>query len=360
MNGPFDVSRGVTASRLSRRHLLKATALTTAALACPAIRPVRAETEKPSLDAARKEGSLVLWHADQEGQTLDFLKVFTEKTGLQVKQQHILPGVAFPKLIAEIRAGMSDVDVFCGSDAILEEARKRGFLLEYRSPELDAYGPAFRSNPPGFWTAYYSIANIIMYNPKIIAPSEAPKTWVDLLDPKFKNSVGVQTAAAGTQYLWWYLLRPIVPADYWTRLQGQKVRAYESSTQMVKAIVSGELKVGGKVSDFQYVQGARRGEPLEGIYPAEGVPTGSQVGGIVKSTKRPNAAKIFWDFLLSKEGQAAWNTSFGSHSPRADVKIPGVRSLTDYKLLTVTDLADYSSPQRLAEFTELWNKVTGF
>lgn len=349
-------------SGIGRRGLLKGMGLAVAGatLARPAISTSWAQSATPSASAAKAEGPLILWHADQEGQTLDFLKKFSEATGLEVRQQHILPGVALPKLIAEVKAGASDVDVFAGSDAVLEDLRRRDYLMEYASPELSAYGPAFRSTPPGFWTAYYTILNPMMYSPKHLAAENAPKTWEDLLDRAFANQLGVQTAAAGTQYLWWYLLQPVLPASFWTDFAKQRPRAYESSTQMVKSIISGELKIGAKVSDFQYIQASRRGDSVEAVFPAAGVPTGSQVAGIVKTTKRPNSAKIFMDYLLSRDGQVAWNTAFGSHSPRADVKIPGVRPLSDFKLLTVTDFDDYASPKRRAEFSAQWNKITGF
>lgn len=95
------------------------------------------------------------------------------------------------------------------------------------------------------------------------------------------------------------------------------------------------------------------------IYPVEGTPTSSQVSGILSTTKRPNAAKAYIDFILSKEGQEIWNRIQGSHSARRDVVIPDVPDLKNIKILVAKDFKDFTSRQRRTEFNNLWNKVIG-
>lgn len=351
---------------ISRRELLVRTGVGAAAIGFPGLffggREARAATNAGyDLATARKEGPVVIWHADQEADVVEFLKIFTKKTGIETVQQRLLPGAALPKLLTELRMGATDVDVYDTSDAgLMEQLRKQGHLLRYESPELAAYAPQYKSNPVGFWAAYYINIGAIMYDPRYVQPDTAPKTWLDLLDPQWKGQVGFQNASAGTQYTWWYLLKDILPKDYWDRLAAQKPRAYSSSTQIVTDLHNGNLKIGGKVSSFQYLKSKRLKQPIEVVFPPEGAPSQSQVVGIIGPTKRPNAAKAYVNFLLSQEGQTSWNEIQGSPSARTDVNYPGQPDMSKVKIIVPTDMDDYALTANHAEFVKLWNKITGF
>lgn len=316
--------------------------------------------DRARLDAARLEGPLVVMHADQENDIVAFLRAFSEKTGIEAVQQRALPGVAMPKLQAEFRAGTSTVDLWMNSDAgLMDVLRERRQLLRYESPEIAAYAPEFRSAEPGWWTTYFINAGPMMYDTRYVEESAAPKTWMDLLLPQWKQQVGFQNSAAGTQYTWWFVLRDVLPAEFWSRLGEQKPRAYASSTQIITDILNGSLKIGGKVSSYQYVKARRLKQPVNAIYPPEGTPAQGQVVAIITGTKRPNAAKIYVDYLLSQEGQRVWNDIQGSPSARSDVKVPDVPSLSEFKILMPRDFAEYRSPARHSEFVRLWNQITG-
>jgi iron(III) transport system substrate-binding protein len=284
-----------------------------------------AESGAPDLAAARKEGPLLLLHGDQEPDVVKFIGLFTEKTGIEARQQRLLPGTALPKLEAELKAGRNDTDVYwCSDIGLLEEMRKKGQLQRYESPEIAAYGKDFRSDPAGFWTAYVQITQPMMFSSKYVPAAEGPKTWMDLLNPRWKGQIGFQNSAAGSQYTWWYIVKDILPADYWDRLLAQQPRVFASSTQIMTEIQNGNLLIGGKVSDFQYVKAKRDGSPVEIVFPPEGTPSLIQGVSIIAGTKRPNAAKAFVDFVLSKDGQTLWNTLQGSASPRPDATVEGI------------------------------------
>ena len=316
----------------------------------------------PDLAAARKEGPLLLWHGDQEGDIVEFIKGFTQKTGIEVVQQRLLPGAAWPKLDAEIRTGNSSVDVYMSSDAgTMDVYGKKGRLLRYDSPELAAYAPQYKSDPPGYWTTYYINVGPMMYDPRYVAEDVAPKTWMDLLDPRWKGQIGFQNSAAGTSYAMWFVLKDILPKDYWDRLAAQKPRGYASSTQIMTDIHRGDLKIGGRVSNFQYLKSLRQKLPIKMVFPPEGAPSVTQPVGIIATTKRPNTAKIFTDYLLSQEGQKKWNEIQGSYSARSDVNIEGLPPISSIKVLipTAANFADYGSPAMHATFVKLFNRIVG-
>jgi iron(III) transport system substrate-binding protein len=348
---------------LTRRKLLltaSAGLMATTVLAPPHTSAFAQSSDAPNLEAARAEGPLVIWHGDQEADVVEYLKIFTRKTGIQTVEQRLLPGAALPKLEAEYRTGTSDADVWDNSDAgIMEQLRLQNRLLRYVPKEIDAYGGEYCSDPPGFWTTYYINVGPMMYDPRFVSDDAAPKTWMDLLDSRWKDQIGFQNSSAGTSYGFWFVLKDILPKDYWERLAAQKPRAYSSSTQIQQDIERGDLKIGGRVSAFQIVKALREKNPVKAVFPPEGTPAVNQIVGIIGNTKRPNAAKIYVDFLLSREGQQIWNDLQGSYSARTDVTIENLPQLKSLKLLLPTDAKEYMLPARRKEFVAIWNKMTG-
>jgi iron(III) transport system substrate-binding protein len=344
---------------LTRRKLLLAAGagLATASLSH---RSLAQAVERPSAQAAAAEGPIVVWHGDQEGDVVEFLKIFTQKTGVQTVQQRLLPGAAVPKLEAEFRTGTADVDTYMTSDAgIMETLRQQNRLVRYVPKDIDAYDKSYRSDEPGWWTTYYINAGPMMYDPRFVKEEEAPKTWTDLLDPRWSGQIGFQNASAGTSYAFWFVMKDILPTDFFEKLTAQKPRAYSSSTQIQQDIERGNLKIGGRVSIFQYVKALRAKNPVKAVFPKEGTPSVNQVVGIIGSTKRPNGAKIFIDYLTSREGQQSWNDIQGSPSARADVKVENVPDINSTKLLLPVDFKEYMNPVRRREFVAIWNKMTG-
>jgi iron(III) transport system substrate-binding protein len=311
------------------------------------------------LQRARAQGLLV-WHGDQEEDIVNFLNKFIEATGIPTKQLRLLPGSALPRLQAELRMKRSDADVYlCADTGLMDHLRAEGHLMKYESPELEAYPVGFKSNPSGYWATYYLYFGPMMYSPRFVDQAAAPKTWADLLDPRWAGQIGFQNSSAGSQYGWWYVLKDVLPAEFWTKLAQQKPRAYASSTQIVNDIHSGKLMIGGKVNAFQYVKAVRQGLPVKAVFPPEGTPAGGAAAGIIAATKRPDAAKIFTDYMLSQQGQFLFNSIQGSPSVRKDVVISDVPSMDNSKMLLPQDLTDFQSPERHGQFVTMWNKVLG-
>ncbi len=355
---------GLLSGTLSRREALQRlgglASLAAGASLLPGRGAVAASAGGADLEAARKEGKLVFWHAEQEADVVKFAKVFSDKYGIKMEWERLLPGKALPKLEAGLKSNTLDLDVWWVSDAgMMYEQQQKGRLLQYVSPQMKDYGPEFKSIPEGYYTTYFINVGPMMWSSKFVKKEDGPKTWMDLLDPKWKGQLGFQDSTSGSTYAWWYLLRDIVPKDYFERLLQNRPRAYASSTQMMDDVQRGEIKVGGRVSIFQYVKALRANQPVEMALPAEGVPHNIQVAAILANTKRPNAAKVFIDYFLSQEGQKAWNEIQGSYSARKDVTIEGLPPITKIKLLHPKDIADYGSPARHQEFVRLWNQVTG-
>jgi iron(III) transport system substrate-binding protein len=347
---------------LSRRQLMLIGSAGAMSIAMPHVvsRAYAQATAAPSVDAAKAEGPVVVWHGDQEADVVEFLKVFTEKTGVPAVQQRLLPGQALPKLEAEFRAGQTSGDVYLTSDSgILENLRLQDRLLRYIPKDIDVYGPNYRSSEPGYWTTYYINAGPMMYDLRYVKAEEGPKTWMDLLDPRWKGQIGFQNSAAGTSYGFWFVMKDVLPKDFFDNLGQNNPRAYSSSTQIAQDIERGDLKIGGRVSIFQYTKSVRNKQPVKTVFPEIGIPAVNQPVGIFSTTKHPNGAKIFTEFLLSKEGQFSWNDIQGSYSARPDIQIEHLPDIKTLKLLVPVDFPEYMKPERRREFVAIWNKMTG-
>jgi iron(III) transport system substrate-binding protein len=350
-----------TRREMIRRLAALGVCLSAATALLPQRQVAAAQAVGGDIEAAKKEGKLVFWHSEQEADVVKFAKVFSDKYGIKTEWERLLPGKALPKLEAGLKSNSLDLDLWWVSDAgIMYEQQQKGRLLQYVSPHMKDYGPEFKSSPEGYWTTYFFQCGPIMWSSKFVKQEDAPKKWLDLLDPKWKGQVGFQDSTSGSMYNWWYLLRDIVPKDYFDRLVKNQPRAYGSSTQLMDDVQRGEIKIGGRVSIFQYIKALRANQPVEMVLPSEGNPNNIQVVGILAGTKRPNAAKVFLDYFLSQEGQKAWNEIQGSWSARKDVTIEGLPPIGSFKLLYPKDIADYGSPGRHQEFVKLWNQVTGF
>ena len=376
-NSQEDLVRDCVQGRMTRRELLRR--LTTLGLSVPALGllpiggsrsplvPVAEAASAPSLargadvEAAKREGKVMFWHTDMQTGVTKLANLFSEKYGIKTDSERLLPGKALPKFEVGQKSGTLDLDLWWMSDAgIMDEQQKKGRLLQYVSPEMQAYAPDFKSRPEGYWTAYLVDTPTMMYSPRFVKKEEAPKTWVDLLDPKWKGQLGCKPSSSGSQYAWWYLLRGVVPSDYFERLAKNQPRPYDATDQLMDDLQRGEIKVGICVSIFQYVQALQAKQPVELVLPPEGTPGSVEVLGIVAGTKRPNAAKLFIDYLLSQEGQQAWTNLYGSYSARKDCSNKDLPNLSTKKLLQPKDMADYASPVRHQEFVKVWNQVTGF
>lgn len=312
------------------------------------------------LDAARKEGTLVVWHNDQEPDNLSLLAKFTKATGIKATEQKIAPADAVAKIQLLSRSGTPSCDVLLESPDIDLQLQNNDQLMQYSAPNLSAYDSRFKSSPEGFWTAYFINVEPIIYKPDMLAPDEAPKTYEDILDPKWKNKIEFAGPTSGSAFMFWFVMRDILAKDYWDKLAQQGVTQYASSTAMIQDLNNGNKKFSGEMSIFEVTKAVRNKEKLAFNIDPRGIPTAFNAAAILKSTPRPNAAKAFVSYLLSQDGQDFWNNQLqGSYSALPTVKVPELPDYSTLKLLIPTDMKAYGDPALRTQFEALWTKIVG-
>ncbi len=301
--------------------------------------------------AARKEGALAVADAAPGENFQKFMAAFGAKYPfLDVASGfYSAPtGRVLARVNAEIAAGRHTFDVMLAANtAAFAEMTRQNKLMRYDSPEYAAFPHGAKMD--GYWAAAQAIGVIPVYDTHILKPAEAPKSWRDLLAPRFADhKLAIQNAAAGTQFNWTYLLERRLGVDFMKQFGAQKPVVMATGAQMTDAILRGEVTLGAALDNWRAFTPEAKEAGLAAVYPEEGMPLTLAPVGILTDAPHPNAAKLFIDFVLSQEGQRLLDTElYGMYSMRPDVPPPaGQKPLADTHPLLPDDMDDYLQASR--------------
>jgi iron(III) transport system substrate-binding protein len=357
--------------RLSRRELLKSSALLVAAPALAAHEaaaqprvPTKVHDFQTAADyvKAQQEGELVYYGHDGEagiGTLLDafrsaFPRIKTSYTRLQT-------GALYAKITAERAAGHFSCDVLQLSDiSPAVDFQKKAGWAHYPSPELSAYKKEYQSSPAGYFTwAGVTFAGI-SYNKSKVTPEQAPKTWKDILSPAFRDGISVKLATSGMQHAQWYTLRKLYGNDFWQEFAKQRPKGFDSRAQLFDRLAKGDDRMCALAEYAGYTLFKEKGADIDFVAPSDGLPATPIFLGVVNKAPHPEAARLFVDWALSKRGQAVYQNEkillYGSLRNDAG-PMPTGKRLGDFKLLFPSDWTDFQASH--ADFVKEWNGIMG-
>lgn len=252
------------------------------------------------IEAAKKEGKFV-WYTsmaiDTSKPLLDgFLKEypFIKADLVRAGEEQLMT-----RIMSETRAGRWAFDaVSTSATAVLAD---KNMIVPYLSPQRTAYLDEFK-DPQGFFTAIYVNNLIVAYNTKMVAAKDAPKNYADLLDPKWKG----QMLMDSTDYDWFGTLVTVWgrdrTLDYMKRLARQEPlwrRGHGLTAQLVGA---GETSLAWAYN-FRIERMKKEGAPVDWIETFDPIVVTMNGLGLSAKATNSNAAKLFIDFALSKKGQ---------------------------------------------------------
>jgi len=226
-------------------------------------------------------------------------------------------GKLMAKIAAERQSGKIIADVLWTSEIPdFYQLKSQGILEKYISPESKSIVSPVK-DPEGYFTPARLGTLGIAYNTKKI--TDPPKSWQDMLDPRFKDGFGIANPAlSGTACVSVAMMVYNLGWDYIEKLRGNGTKMGQGSGQVVDDTASGDLKASLAV-DYITVEKMEKGAPLGFMYPKEMVVIPSPVT-IFKGSPNVKAAQKYIDFLLSKEGQEMI-ASTGTLPIREDVPI---------------------------------------
>jgi len=321
---------------LTRRTFLASSAL--AAFATRVAAAPAAEAVTPALiEAAKKEGKLAFYTAMDLPVAEKFAKAFEAKyPGVAVRVERSGAERVFQRIAQEQASNIRAVDVVNTADAAhLIVWKRSGWLDAYVPEDVARHFPAEHRDPDGTSALTRVWLSSLGYNTNLVKPEDAPKSFADLLDPKWSGKmVKAHPAYSGTIMTATFQIARDLGWGYLEKLAKQKIMQVQSSTDPPKKLALGERAVMADGNDYNLIQLKERGQPVEVVYPSEGTPFVTGPTAIFKSAPSPNAARLFQSYLHSREGQQLLVDFARQHSLHAQVtEKPGARKLSGIKLM---------------------------
>jgi iron(III) transport system substrate-binding protein len=237
----------------------------------------------------------------------------------------------------ELQANIKNVDVVHTSDAghyvLLKEKQ---LLMRYTPAGVDRFAAGFKDKD-GFHYGLRATVNVIAYNTQKISAAEAPRTWKDLLDPKWRGRlVTAHPGYSGVIATHVLALVHLHGWDYFKALAQNKPMLVQSAVDPGGIVASGERPVAVNGGDYNFYQIKKKGNPVEIVFPKEGVPLVVSPSAITAFAPHPNAARLFTDFIFTREIQQVLADTEGLYTGHPQVTYPADRpKLGDLKLLQV-------------------------
>ena len=307
-----------------------------------------ASAQDARLEAARKEGKVVWYTSLALPSSEKVAKLFEAAyPGIKVEVHRTGSQRILQRVMQELQANIKNADVVHTSDAghfVLLKEKK--LLMKYTPVGVEKFPPGFKDRD-GHYYGLRATVNVIAYNSKIIPAGEAPKTWKDLLDPKWKGKmVTAHPGYSGIIATHVLALVNLHGWDYFKQLAQNRLMLVQSAVDPSGVVASGERPIAVNGGDYTFYQIKKQGNPVEIVYPKEGVPLVISPTAITTFAPHPNAAKLFTDFTFTREVQQVLADTEGLYTGHPDVKYPADKpKLDELKLL-------HSDPEELEKRNE--------
>jgi iron(III) transport system substrate-binding protein len=254
------------------------------------------------IEAAKKEASLMWYTSTSIEDAKALFEAFNKKYPF-IRTEFFRAGSArlFNRILNEARAGKVLFDLVAVRGLETHQLVKAGFFQPYVSPESAAYPPGFK-DPKGLWVDYFDAYNVIGYNTKLVPKAQAPKAWEDLLDPRWKGKIAMDEE----MYSWYGAM-----TQRWGREKAQRfmkalakqdIQLRSGQTLIAQLMAAGEFHM-GMVLAHRIEKMKEQGAPVEWVTTLDPITVSLHPIGIAAKAPHPNSAKLFIDFILSKEGQ---------------------------------------------------------
>jgi len=290
------------------------------------------------IQAAKKEGKVVWYTSLAIPSSTAIAHAFrTKYAGVDVEVHRTGSQRVLQRVMQEAGAGIKNADVIHTSDAghfVL--FKDKGMLMKYIPKGAEIFPAGFKDKD-GFYFGMRATLSVIAYNPKSVAEKDAPKTWKDLLNPKWKGKmVSAHPGYSGIIMTHVLALVNLYGWDYFRELAKNGLHVVQSANDPAGVVASGERPVGANGAEYFYYKTQKQGNPIKIIYPNEGIPLVVSPVAIAKDAPHPNAAKLFSEYIFAKESQQLLADREGLYTGHPEVTYPADKpKLKDLKLLSV-------------------------
>jgi iron(III) transport system substrate-binding protein len=310
------------------------------------------ETIVPAQDArlveARREGKVVWYTAAALFTAERVAKLFEEAyPGLKVEVHRSGSERILQRLMQEAGAGIKNADVFNSSDvghyALL---KKKGMLARHTPIGAERFPEGFRDRD-GVAFGWRAFLIVMSYNSKLLPSADAPTNWKDLLHPKWKGKlVTAHPGYSGSIATYMLALVNLYGWDYFKQLAQNKPHITQSVHDPAQVVAAGERIIGANGAEYFLYSQKKKGNPIGIVYPQDGAPLVVSPSAITSSSSHPAAARLFTDFIFTRQVQQFLADSEGLYVPHPEVTYPTDKpKLSDVNSLNV-------DPEELERRTE--------
>ena len=320
--------------------------------------------EASVIEGAKREAKLVIYTGVERAAAQVLVNAFKSKYPfIAAETVRASSSKLATRLDAELEANRVGGDVIEFSLLYLTTSlQQRGELLQYDSPEYAKYPRQYSA--PGYWAASGVSNIIVLLNTRKIDEANIPQSWWDLAKPFWKDKLTIDNLeVSGTGYNW--LTAIVNDASLGWRfieaLGKNRPGIERGHAGMAQKVAAGEYAGAAEMSDFHLknLRDAAAAVPLRGVWPSEGVPSEPWTSAILKRAPHPNAARLFLDFLLSREGQSLYVQTMGWVSARPDVAPPEFREMPQGVKTLESNLSPDEALQVREQYVARWKQLWG-
>lgn len=292
----------------------------------------RAATHDAPIDAAKREGEVAYYASMNLSEANALIGEFEKRFPfIKVKLNRTGSEKLLTRILTEARAKKTFADVIQTVEFSMHIFNRRGLLARYVPQANSLYPKDFKEE--GFWTTVYYNSYVTAYNTRLVAARALPKTYDDLLDPNWKGKLMME----GTKAEWFAGMLQILGQErglnYMRALAKQQPSLREGHELLAQLVAAGEGVFDINIPAASVERMKERGAPID--WTALGPVPSTMVGaGVAAQAPHPSAARIFLDFLLSREGQKLMQTP-GRMSARGDFTNEQAAMLKDLKIVPV-------------------------
>ena len=310
------------------------------------------QRQKQLAEKAKAEGEVAFYSSLQAQQIDPFIRVFQKRYPfVKVNPYRVSGNRQVIKIQTEMNAGNHLFDVTNGSAEQASAIKKIGAIDPYQSPQRDFFATP-NKDKEGFFTSLYVIPMVLGYNTNLVKRQDAPRTYEDLLQPKWKGNMFLDDEA----YEWFAVLLKHMGREkglqYMRNLAKQDLRMVRGRTAQSQLLSAGERPLALVLSGHTVLDLKARGAPVEHVILD---PYFAQANKLMMSrhAPHPHAAALFIDWSLSEEGQSMI-TTFGRVVARKGVKQRFPELVEKESLLVDVDFIGPIMDQVGKEFSQIF------
>jgi iron(III) transport system substrate-binding protein len=312
----------------------------------------REAREKALIEGARKEGRVVFWGVltapDFQAVSTAFKRRYS---GIDVEYFRSGPERNVAKLISEAKAGRYEVDLFQNTSVGTWVVMQKGFTDRYLSPEAEFLKKGLY-DAAGNWHALHHLVVVLAYNTNLVSEKDAPRSYQDLLDPKWKGKMSVDTEdydVLTALEIAWGEQRAV---DYLKSLVKQDLRLVRGRTHQAQLLAAGEFAVSIGLYLHRIAVLKSQGAPVHHLFFEPLISKPIPVT-LMKNASHPHAAALFLDWALSQEGQETITQKTGHFIARKGVADLFGRILRDEFISIGPNAEGKGTEERVKRFRQI-------